>query len=52
MNLATGTVTLVVRTSEDINCTFTNKKLGSITIVKDAVPNDPQDFSFTTTGTG
>ncbi len=25
---------------------------GSITIVKDAVPNDPQDFSFTTTGTG
>lgn len=25
---------------------------GSITIIKDAVPNDAQDFSFTTTGTG
>lgn len=23
---------------------------GSITIIKDAIPNDPQDFSFTTTG--
>src|SRR3990172_2690585 len=26
--------------------------LGAITIVKDTVPNDAQDFSFTTTGTG
>lgn len=25
---------------------------GSITIIKDAVPNDAQDFGFTTTGTG
>ncbi len=25
---------------------------GSITVIKDAQPNDPQDFSFTTTGTG
>ena len=25
---------------------------GSIVIVKDTVPNDPQDFAFTTTGTG
>ncbi|HET8944628.1 MAG TPA: hypothetical protein VFO59_07590, partial [Dehalococcoidia bacterium] len=32
---------------ETVDCTFTNVKAGSITIVKDAVPNDPQDFSFT-----
>ena len=32
---------------ENIICTFNNTKLGTITIVKDAVPNDPQDFSFT-----
>ncbi len=34
-------------------CTFTNTiQKGSITIVKDAAPNSPQDFSFTTTGAG
>jgi hypothetical protein len=32
---------------ENVTCTFTNTKHGSITIVKDAVPNDAQDFSFT-----
>jgi len=32
---------------ETVTCTFTNTKLGSITIVKDAVPDDEQDFSFT-----
>lgn len=36
-----------------VNCTFTNTgKRGSIVITKDAVPNDAQDFAFTTTGTG
>ncbi|KXK09398.1 MAG: Cna protein B-type domain protein [Microgenomates bacterium OLB23] len=30
-------------------CTFTNAKRGSITIVKDATPNDAQDFDFTGT---
>jgi prealbumin domain-containing protein len=35
---------------EQITCTFVNKKRGSITIVKDAQPNDPQDFSFTAGG--
>src|SRR5262249_19708322 len=29
-----------------------NTNDSTITIVKDAVPNDPQDFAFTTTGTG
>ena len=37
---------------DDVTCTYTNTKLGSITIVKDAVPNGPTDFGFTTTGTG
>ena len=31
---------------------FGNTKLGSITIVKDAIPDDAQDFAFTTSGTG
>ncbi|MGH2767031.1 MAG: prealbumin-like fold domain-containing protein, partial [Actinomycetota bacterium] len=31
---------------EDIECTFTNAREGSITIVKDALPDDPQDFQF------
>jgi hypothetical protein len=39
-------------TGVDVTCEFTNTKRGSIKIVKDAVPNDPQDFSFTATGTG
>jgi plastocyanin len=37
---------------ETVTCTFTNTKRGSIKIIKDAVPNHAQDFSFTTTGTG
>jgi Prealbumin-like fold domain len=37
---------------EVVTCTFTNKRKGSIRIIKDAVPNNAQDFTFTTTGTG
>ncbi len=33
-------------------CTFTNKKDATVQISKDAVPNDAQDFAFTTTGAG
>lgn len=33
-------------------CTITNTKLGKITIIKDAVPNNAQDFAFTATGSG
>lgn len=36
-------------TGSAINCTFTNTRLGTIVIVKDAVPNDPQDFAFAST---
>ena len=35
---------------ETVTCTFTNRKRGQIVAVKDAVPNDPQDFSFTAGG--
>ena len=35
---------------EVVTCTFTNRKRGRIVAVKDAVPNDPQDFSFTAGG--
>ncbi len=36
--------------AETVTCTFTNQKRGSITIVKDATPDDPQDFSFSAGG--
>jgi len=33
-----------------VTCTFTNVKRGRIVVVKDAQPNAPQNFSFTTGG--
>lgn len=46
--------TINVVKDKDIVCTITNTRINnaSITIIKDAVPNDAQDFDFTTTGTG
>ena len=38
--------------NETVTCTFTNSKASSITITKDSVPNDPQDFQFTGLGSG
>lgn len=38
--------------TDNITCTLTNTPGGTIVIVKDAAPNDAQDFSFTTSGTG
>jgi hypothetical protein len=35
---------------EVVTCTFTNRRNGSITLNLDTQPDDPQDFSFTTTG--
>jgi len=32
---------------EIVTCTFTNTQRGTITIIKDAVPDDPQEFDFT-----
>ena len=39
-----------VSPGEIVHCSFTNRKRGSITIVQDTQPDDPQDFSFTTGG--
>jgi hypothetical protein len=30
-----------------VTCTFTNTKRGQLTIIKDAIPDSTQDFSFT-----
>ena len=35
---------------ETVTCTFANRKRGQIVVVKDATPNDPQDFAFTAGG--
>ncbi|HEU4828537.1 MAG TPA: hypothetical protein VFT04_05030 [Gemmatimonadales bacterium] len=45
-------VTVGLAAGEDVVCTFTNTANGSITIVKDAAPNDAQDFDFDATGAG
>jgi hypothetical protein len=39
-------VDVALDAGENITCTYKNTKLGSITIVKDALPDDPQDFAF------
>lgn len=51
------TATIVLTAGAHVTCTFVNVKhprpeLGSITIVKDGVPDGAQDFAFTTSGTG
>ena len=56
LNTAGGQMVATVaagKPASNATCTFVNSvQKGSITIVKDAVPNGPQDFAFTTTGTG
>ena len=42
-----GTATIAVDAGDQITCTFFNKKDAKVTVVKDAIPNDAQDFSFT-----
>jgi len=43
---------IVLAAGETVTCTFTNTKKGKITIVKDAEPNDCQDFTFTKSWNG
>ena len=43
-------VTINLDPGEDVTCTFTNTEEGSITIIKDTVPDGDQDFAYTTTG--
>jgi plastocyanin len=49
-SLADRSATLDIDPGEDVVCTFTNTKAASLTIVKDAVPNAPDDFGFTVQG--
>ncbi|MGH2697472.1 MAG: prealbumin-like fold domain-containing protein [Actinomycetota bacterium] len=49
-SVATRTATIDLDPGEDVTCTFTNTEEGTITIIKDALPNSPQDFGFSTTG--
>jgi uncharacterized cupredoxin-like copper-binding protein len=52
VNLTTATATIDLDAGETITCTFTNTKQGTIQIIKDTVPDDPQDFSFSSNITG
>ena len=44
-----STANLVLDPGENITVTYSNTRRGSIRVVKDAVPNEPQDFTFTRT---
>lgn len=48
VNVGTGVATINLAAGESVTCTYTNTlQTGHIIVVKDAVPNDAQDFSFT-----
>jgi hypothetical protein len=47
-----NTVTFTVSAGDQIVCTFINTPNASVTVVKDAQPDSPQDFDFDATGTG
>jgi hypothetical protein len=49
---ATGVATIGLDAGENVVCTYTNTKDATITITKEAIPDNAQDFSFTRTGTG
>jgi hypothetical protein len=51
-NVATRSVDITLTPGENVTCTFSNEKLGTITIIENSTPKDAQDFSFTTTGDG
>ncbi|HEX5589631.1 MAG TPA: hypothetical protein VFX65_05020 [Candidatus Limnocylindrales bacterium] len=49
-NLETRTATFDLDPGEEITCVFTNTQRGTITIIKDAQPNDAQNFGFDVNG--
>ncbi|HEU0235176.1 MAG TPA: hypothetical protein VFR14_01915, partial [Candidatus Limnocylindrales bacterium] len=51
-NVGTRTATFKLDPGETVTCTFTNVQRGTITIIKNTVPDGPQDFHFNTTGSG
>jgi hypothetical protein len=52
VDLSNNLVTIDVDADEDITCTFTNTKRGTITVVKDAEPADGTDFTISLGGDG
>lgn len=55
-SVGTGTATIALAAGEHVTCTFTNTVVpaatGTLTIIKDAQPDDAQDFHFATVGAG
>jgi hypothetical protein len=47
---APGSISL--EAGEVVTCTFTNTKRAILTIVKESIPDDPQDFAFSITSSG
>nr|WP_274388153.1 prealbumin-like fold domain-containing protein [Salsipaludibacter albus] len=48
VDLETETASVNLQAGETVNCTFTNRQDGSITIAKETIPdNDDADFTFT-----
>ena len=50
--LASGEAAITLGAGGSVTCTYTNTQRGSITIIKDTVPDGAQDFAYTTTGAG
>jgi hypothetical protein len=52
-DVPTRTATFSIEPGESVTCTFANRKRATLTIVKTTDPlTDPQDFAFTTSGSG
>jgi len=49
---ATRALSVALATTDDITCTFVNAKPNTLTVVKDAAPDNGRDFAFTGSGTG
>jgi len=47
VDIETGRATINVEAGEAITCTFTNQRLGTLIIKKDATPNSDENFRFT-----
>ncbi|MGD8822763.1 MAG: hypothetical protein PVG63_06645, partial [Anaerolineales bacterium] len=50
VDVGAATATIDLDSGEPVTCTYTNTQLGTIVIVKNAVPDDAQDFAFTGSG--
>ena len=52
-NLATGLASIALLPGDAVTCTYTNTlNAATLTVTKDAVPDNAQDFAYATTGTG